>query len=191
VMTDVGFTINPTATFDSCPQLDVVCVPGGPGVFDQLLDAETLAFLQSQAVSARYLTSVCNGSLILGAAGLLDGYKSACHWIWRDYLANFGARADSSRVVRDRNRFSGAGVTSGIDFAFSLLADLTSEEYAKTIQLRLEYDPQPPFNCGSPSKAEAARVASVMEAVRSQMASVEPTILKAASTFRARSGVTQ
>jgi cyclohexyl-isocyanide hydratase len=159
LVTDVGFTVNPTVTFADCPRLDVLCVPGGFGVLDQLADEETLAFLREQGTGARYVTSVCNGSLLLGAAGLLDGYESACHWMWREFLPSFGAKPVAARVVRDRNRISGGGVTSGIDFAFTLASELAGDEAARMIQLGLEYDPQPPLDNGSPEKAGAERVA--------------------------------
>lgn len=158
VMTDVGFTINPTTTFKDCPPLTVLCVPGGFGIGDLFNDAETLDFLRLQGASAQYVTSVCNGSLVLGAAGLLKGYKSACHWMWRKYLLRFGAEPVAERVVRDRNRISGGGVTAGIDFGLALAAELAGDEVAKTLQLGFEYDPHPPFDCGSPEKAGAERV---------------------------------
>lgn len=153
VVTDVGFSIVPTTTFDECPPLTVLCVPGGFGMADQLTDAETLAFLKRQGAQARYVTSVCNGALVLGAAGLLTGYRSACHWLWRKYLPRFGAIPVAERVVRDRNRISGGGVTAGIDFGLALASELAGPELAKKLQLAFEYDPQPPFDCGSPEKA--------------------------------------
>jgi len=159
VPTDVGFSINPTTTFADCPPLDVLCVPGGFGIEALFDDAETLAFLRRQGEAARYVTSVCNGSLVLGAAGLLRGYRSACHWLWRDYLPRFGAIPVAQRIVRDRNRISGGGVTAGIDFGLALAAELAGEEVAKTLQLAFEYDPQPPFDCGSPERAGLERVA--------------------------------
>ena len=119
VPTDAGFSIVPTTTFADCPQLDVICVPGGGGQVEVMVDAEALEFLRKQAAKARYVTSVCTGSLILGAAGLLKGYKSACHWAWRDMLKDFGAIPVAERVVRDRNRISGGGVTAGIDFGLT------------------------------------------------------------------------
>jgi cyclohexyl-isocyanide hydratase len=163
VPTDAGFSIVPTTTFADCPQLDVICVPGGGGQVDVMVDAEALEFLRKQAAKARYVTSVCTGSLILGAAGLLKGYKSACHWAWRDMLKDFGAIAVAERVVRDRNRISGGGVTAGIDFGLTLAAELAGEEVAKSIQLVLEYDPQPPFDSGSPEKAGVERVKRIRE----------------------------
>ena len=163
VPTDAGFSIVPTTTFADCPQLDVICVPGGGGQVEVMVDAEALEFLRKQAAMARYVTSVCTGSLILGAAGLLKGYKSACHWAWRDMLKDFGATPVAERVVRDRNRISGGGVTAGIDFGLTLAAELAGEEAAKSIQLVLEYDPQPPFDSGSPEKAGVERVKRIRE----------------------------
>lgn len=163
VPTDAGFSIVPNATFADCPQLDLVCVPGGTGQIELMTDAETLDFLRKQSARARYVTSVCTGSLVLGAAGLLKGYKSACHWAWRDMLADFGAIPVAARVVRDRNRISGGGVTAGIDFGLTVAAELAGEEVAKSIQLGFEYDPQPPFNCGSPEKAGPERVARMRQ----------------------------
>ena len=166
VPTDAGFAIVPNATFADCPQLDLVCVPGGTGQIELMTDQETLDFLRRQAANTRYVTSVCTGSLVLGAAGLLKGYKSACHWAWRDMLADFGAIPVAQRVVRDRNRISGGGVTAGIDFGLALLAELAGEDAARSVQLGLEYDPQPPFDAGSPEKAGPERV----QKVRAQMA---------------------
>lgn len=163
VPTDAGFSIVPTTTFADCPQLDVVCVPGGGGQVEVMADAEALEFLRKQAAKARYVTSVCTGSLILGATGLLKGYKSACHWAWRDMLKDFGATPVAERVVRDRNRISGGGVTAGIDFGLTVAAELAGEEVAKSIQLVLEYDPQPPFDSGSPEKAGSERVKRIYE----------------------------
>ncbi|MDB5827867.1 MAG: Cyclohexyl-isocyanide hydratase [Variovorax sp.] len=180
VMTDVGFSINPTVTYADCPQLDVVCAPGGFGVIEQMTDALTIDFLRQQAAAARYVTSVCNGSLLLGAAGLIDGYRSACNWKWLHYLPQFGAEPVRERVVRDRNRLSGAGVTSGIDFGLTLAAELGGEEIAKLIQLGLEYDPQPPFDCGSPEKAGPERVARALAAEADLHKSVTPVVARAA-----------
>lgn len=161
VMTDVGFSINPTTTFAECPQLDVLCVPGGVGVVPLINDAATLAFLQAQAAQARYVTSVCTGSIVLGAAGLLTGYEAACHWSWLHLLPQLGAKPKAQRVVRDRNRISGGGVTSGIDFGLTLAAELAGEEAARLIQLGVEYDPKPPFDSGSPAAAGPQREAIV------------------------------
>lgn len=180
VMTDAGFTINPTTTFEECPPLDVLCVPGGFGIGELFNDAETLAFLRRQGESARYITSVCNGSLVLGAAGLLQGYKAACHWMWRKYLPRFGAEPVAERVVRDRNRISGGGVTAGIDFGLALAAELAGEAVAKTLQLAFEYDPHPPFDCGTPEKAGPALVGSLRTLQEKRIAQVEEQMAKAA-----------
>ena len=171
VMTDAGFAIVPTTTFADCPQLDVICVPGGGGQVALMGDDETLDFLRRQAAGARYVTSVCTGSLVLGAAGLLKGYRSACHWASRELLTQFGAIPVAERVVRDRNRLSGGGVTAGIDFGLTLAAELAGEEIAKSIQLVMEYDPQPPFDCGSPEKAGPERVQRLKERISAMLES--------------------
>jgi cyclohexyl-isocyanide hydratase len=176
VPTDVGFTINPTTMFSDCPPLDVLCVPGGFGIEKLFGDADTLAFLRRQGGQARYVTSVCNGSLVLGAAGLLDGYRSACHWIWLPLLTRFGAVPVAERIVRDRNRISGGGVTAGIDFGLALAAELAGEDAARTIQLALEYDPQPPFAAGSPEGAGPELVARYREMVAPRLARVEAVL---------------
>ncbi|TDR85357.1 DJ-1/PfpI family protein [Enterovirga rhinocerotis] len=181
IETDVGFTINPTVTFEDCPQLDVLCAPGGFGVVEQLSDPDTMAFLRRQGTGARYVTSVCNGSLLLGAAGLITGYRSACHWMWRPYLTQFGAEPVAARVVRDRNRLSGGGVTSGIDFALTLASELAGEEAARMIQLGLEYDPQPPLDSGSPEKAGPEREARARAALESSLPRIEAAIAEAAA----------
>jgi len=179
VPTDVGFSINPTTTFDDCPQLDVLCVPGGFGIEALLEDDVTLSFLRRQGEQARYVTSVCTGSLVLGAAGLLQGYRSACHWMWLPYLARFGAEPVAERIVRDRNRISGGGVTAGIDFALALAAELAGIEAAKTIQLALEYDPQPPFDAGSPQGAGPEIVARLRALQAPRLGRIEATMERA------------
>ncbi|HTR83448.1 MAG TPA: DJ-1/PfpI family protein [Reyranella sp.] len=171
VPTDAGFSIVPTTSFADCPRLDVICVPGGGGQVALMNDPETLDFLRRQAATARYVTSVCTGSLVLGAAGLLKGYKSACHWAWRDLLTDFGAIPVAERVVRDRNRISGGGVTAGIDFGLTVAAELAGEEVAKSIQLVLEYDPKPPFDSGSPDKAGPERVQRLRDRLRPMLES--------------------
>ena len=148
-----GMQISPTTTFAACPQLDLVCVPGGAGMNALLNDEETLAFLKRQAAGARYVTSVCTGALVLGAAGLLKGKRAATHWMSRDMLKAFGAIPVAERVVIDGNVVTGGGVTAGIDFAFALMAAIRGETHARLIQLGLEYDPQPPFDSGSPERA--------------------------------------
>jgi cyclohexyl-isocyanide hydratase len=153
VPSDGVMTITPTVSFADCPQLDVICVPGGGGADDMVNDEEMLAFLRRQAVGAKYITSVCTGSLVLGAAGLLRGYRAATHWTAMDFLSAFGATPTKTRVCVDRNRVTGGGVTAGIDFALTLVSLLVDRATAEAIQLRLEYNPAPPFNSGSPDTA--------------------------------------
>jgi cyclohexyl-isocyanide hydratase len=184
VPTDVGFSINPTTTFEDCPPLDVLCVPGGFGIASLFGDGETLSFLRRQGEQARYVTSVCNGSLVLGAAGLLQGYQAACHWMWRHYLPRFGAIPVAERVVRDRNRISGGGVTAGIDFGLALAAELAGEEVAKMLQLNFEYDPQPPFDCGSPEGAGVELVTRVQELQAERLKRVEEEMDRASTPAR-------
>lgn len=176
VPSDAGVTIVPNTTFADCPQLDLICVPGGAGQVPLMSDEETLGFLRKQAEKAKYVTSVCSGSLTLGAAGLITGYKSACHWMWRDYLPAFGATPVNARVVKDRNRISGGGVTAGIDFALAVVAEIWGEEEAKTIQLFLEYNPQPPFNAGSPETAGPSLVAKAKKQLEAMAAQREKVI---------------
>ena len=135
---------------------DVLFVPGGvPGTFTMMEDKEVLSFLAEKGQNARFVTSVCTGSLILGAAGLLNGYKATSHWATHDVLKELGAIPTKGRVVSDRNRITGGGVTAGIDFGLQIAANLRNQDYAEAIQLYLEYDPAPPFNAGSPEKAPA------------------------------------
>lgn len=164
VRTGSGWKITPTTALSTCPPLDVICVPGGTGQIAVMDDAEVLEFLRRQATNARYVTSVCTGSLVLGAAGLLKGYRATCHWMSRDQLALLGAIPVAERVVKDRNRITGGGVTAGIDFGLTVVAELCGTEIAKAIQLRLEYDPRPPFNAGSPESAGQVLVAQATKA---------------------------
>jgi cyclohexyl-isocyanide hydratase len=150
-------SILPTATFADCPQADILFVPGGSGQLALMDDAEVLGFLRRQAVGAQYITSVCTGSLVLAAAGLLTGYRATCHWLWLSQLALFDdIEPAAERVVIDRNRVTGAGVTSGIDFALVLAARIFGEDRARLAQLAMEYDPQPPFADRSPATADPA-----------------------------------
>jgi cyclohexyl-isocyanide hydratase len=163
VPSDSVLTLTPTTTFADCPQCDVICVPGGIGTDDMVNDEEMLAFLRRQASSAKYITSVCTGSLVLGAAGLLSGYRATTHWSARDHLASFGAIPSNERVCIDRNRVTGGGVTAGIDFALTLVSHLVDRTTAEAIQLRLEYNPAPPFNAGSPETAPPEVLALIKE----------------------------
>ena len=179
VRSDRGLSILPTTTFADCPPLDVICVPGGPGQIALMSDDITLNFLRQQADQAKWVTSVCTGSLVLGAAGLLKGYRATSHWSSIDQLALLGAEPVSQRVVRDRNRISGAGVTSGIDFALTLVAEIAGDAVAKSVQLQMEYDPEPPFTSGSPHTASPQEV----EQARAKMAEFLAT--RRAATERA------
>jgi cyclohexyl-isocyanide hydratase len=158
VTTDRGMQIVPTVTYETCPPLDVIMVPGGPGQQELMEDDEALAFLRRQAAKAKFITSVCTGSLVLGAAGLLKGKRATSHWNALEHLKLLGAIPVSEKVVVDGNIVTGAGVTSGIDFALQLAAMLEGEETAREIQLQIEYDPAPPFDCGSPKTAPAVLV---------------------------------
>jgi cyclohexyl-isocyanide hydratase len=161
VAADSRLTLTPTATLDACPKLDVLFVPGGGGQFSLMQDPGVLRFLYAQGSQARFVTAVCTGSLLLGLAGLLEGYEATTHWAFMDLLPLFGARPVRKRVVVDRNRVTGGGVTAGIDFGLQLAALLSSEADAKQIQLGLEYGPEPPFRAGHPDVADADVVASV------------------------------
>jgi cyclohexyl-isocyanide hydratase len=156
-----GLRILPSVSFADCPQADILFVPGGPGQIALMQDREVLTFLQQQAKDARYVTSVCTGSLVLAAAGLLTGYRATCHWLSLDQLAYFGIEPVNERVVSDRNRLTGAGVTSGIDFALTLVAKLFGEKRAQLAQLSMEYDPEPPFVVGSAGRADPDLVATI------------------------------
>jgi len=153
VVSSTGLRLQPDLAFDECPQLDVLCVPGGAGVNALLLDDQLLDFLRGQAAGATFVTSVCSGALALGAAGLLRGRRATTHWTVLDLLAAFGAIPTHARVVRDGALMTGGGVTAGIDFALTLVAEMAGREAAEAIQLQLEYRPEPPFDAGGPEIA--------------------------------------
>ena len=171
VQTDSGFAILPSAGFADCPQADLLCVPGGFGTREVIQDKPTLQFLRDQAAAARYVTSVCTGSLALGAAGLLDGKRATSHWAYTSLLERFGARYEKARVVRDGDVITAGGVTSGIDFALTVVAEVAGQDVAESIQLALEYDPQPPFDSGHPDVADPERVAHLRNRVYDRAAS--------------------
>ena len=148
-----GLRILPDITYENCPPLDLICVPGGAGMNALLNDSETLNFIQRKAESAQYVTSVCTGSLVLGAAGLLKERRAACHWMSREMLSAFGVIPDPARVVIDGKYITGGGVTAGIDFALTIASEIFGEKVAKAVQLGIEYNPKPPFNAGSPETA--------------------------------------
>ncbi|MDY7014178.1 MAG: DJ-1/PfpI family protein [Cyanobacteriota bacterium] len=164
MVSNEGLTLVPTVTLENCPRLDVICVPGGGiGQIEVMGDAEILNFLRQQSATARYVASVCTGSMILAAAGLLQGYKATCHWAFHDQLAILGVEVLAERVVVDRDRVTGAGVTSGIDLGLTLVGLLWGEKVAKMAQLMMEYDPEPPFLAGTPEAAGAEIVQSLMQ----------------------------
>jgi cyclohexyl-isocyanide hydratase len=180
VTSDSVMVLTPTTTFADCPQLDVICVPGGAGSDDLLNDEEVLAFLRRQAEGAKFVTSVCTGSLVLGAAGLLRGYRAATHWTAMDALPAFGATPTKTRVCIDRNRITGGGVTAGIDFALTLVSMLVDRPTAEAIQLRLEYNPAPPFTSGSPDTAPPEIVARLKERIAPNQARRSEAVARAA-----------
>src|SRR6202158_3323441 len=181
VASDSVLTLTPTITFADFPPLDAICVPGGLGTDDMINDAEMLDFLRRQAEGAKYITSVCTGSLVLGAAGLLRGYRAATHWTAVEFLSAFGAIPTKTRVCVDRNRVTGGGVTAGIDFALTLVSLLHDRRTAEAIQLRLEYNPAPPFNSGSPDTAPPEILALMKEKIAPAQARRGDAIHRAAA----------
>lgn len=164
VASDTGLIFTPSVTFSECPaELDILFVPGGStGTLAAIRDHETLSFIRDRGNKARFVTSVCTGSLVLGAAGLLVGYQATSHWITKPLLKKCGAIIADGRFVKDRNRITGGGVTAGIDFGLFLVSLLRDQAYAETVQLLAEYDPHPPFDSGSPEKAKT-EVKSIMD----------------------------
>ena len=182
VRSDVGLCILPTTTFEECPNLEVICIPGGPGMNALLNDESVLDFVAVQGHRARYVTSVCTGALVLGAAGLLKGYRAATHWASMGFLEQFGATAVDERVCIDRNRITGGGVTAGIDFGLAVAAALSDKVTAQRIQLYMEYAPAPPFDAGSPKTAPV----EVVDAFRAFAAPMLETRKLAVETAAAR-----
>lgn len=183
VPSDAALAIPPTCTFADCPPADVLCVPGGFGVDEAILDEELMAFVRREGARARYVTSVCTGAFVLGAAGLLMDRRATTHWAYHDALADVGAIPVRERVVRDGNLITGGGVTAGIDFAFTLAAEIAGADFARALQLGLEYDPAPPFKGGSPDKAPPAaldamqkRYAPRFEAFRAALARAQARV---------------
>ncbi len=185
VRSEGGLRIVPDVTFADAPPYDVLCVPGGWGVNLQLENEAMLAFLARQGAQARYVTSVCSGALLLGAAGLLRGYRATTHWMSLEMLPLFGAEAVRERVVRDRNRITGAGVTAGIDFGLVLTRELFGLAAAETIQLALEYQPAPPFDSGSPEHAPAAVRDAVLDKSRTVRSARRAIVERAATRLSA------
>jgi cyclohexyl-isocyanide hydratase len=182
VMSDCQLALVPTATFADCPPLDLLCVPGGIGVAPVMRDAAVLAWLRQQAATAQLVTSVCTGSLILAAAGLLQGYRAGCHWAAGEQLALFGAEFVRERVVIDRNRITAGGVTSGIDFAFRVIEQACGRDTAEAVQLALEYDPAP-IGGGTPATARPEILGLVKAQMAGRVATREAEIAAIAAQF--------
>lgn len=163
VRSESGLMLVPDVTYADCPPLDMICVPGGPGMNPLLTDAETIAFLQRMAPKAKYVTAVCTGALVLGAAGLLKGKRAATHWAAMEFLPKFGAIPVEERVVVDGNVITGGGVTAGIDFGLRVAAEVAGEDIARMLQLIIEYDPAPPFDSGHPRSASPQLLAMLRE----------------------------
>jgi cyclohexyl-isocyanide hydratase len=178
VASDSALKIMPTTTFADCPALDVVCIPGGFGVFQAVEDEETTDFVRRQGAGAKYVTSVCTGAFVLGAAGLLQGKKATTHWAFHHLLPRVGAIPVKERVVRDGNTFTGGGVTAGIDFALTLMAEIAGPEIAQAVQLSMEYDPHPPFNSGSPRVAPQAVMQSADERYAPRLSAFEAVLAR-------------
>jgi len=177
VTSSTGLVLLPTTTFVDCPKLDVICIPGGTGVGPLMEDEQTLAFIKRQASQAQYITSVCTGALVLGAAGLLQGKRATTHWAYHSLLSTLGAIPIKDRVVRDGKLITGGGITAGIDFALTLAAELFDQDTAELVQLQLEYAPAPPFDAGCPDTAPA----QILEQAQR----------RAAESFRVRSQITE
>jgi cyclohexyl-isocyanide hydratase len=176
VRASTGLLLTPTATFDDCPPLDVICIPGGGGVNPLLEDAAVLDFVRSKAAEALYVTSVCSGAMVLGAAGLLKGKRATTHWFAHDFLADFGAIPVDARIVEDGKLITAGGVTSGIDFGLLVVARLIGQAEAETVQLILEYAPAPPFRSGTPAEATPEILARAKERLAASRA-VRETIV--------------
>ena len=171
--------LTPLAEVETC---DLLCVPGGFGTVEAIEDARYLAALRRLGARARYVTSVCTGSLLLAAAGLLRGRRAACHWAWREQLAEFGVTPDPARVVRDGNVFTGGGVTAGIDMALEVMAEIAGRDHAETVQLALEYAPAPPFDSGRPESAREPVLRLARERMDATRAQRDAAIRRAAAT---------
>lgn len=178
ITSSTGLSLMPTTDIACCPALDVICIPGGTGVNALMEDPEILGFIQRQAETAQYVTSVCTGALVLGAAGLLRGKRATTHWASHHLLEALGAIPVHERVVRDGNLMTGGGITAGIDFALTLVAEMFGELQAQAIQLQLEYAPEPPFNAGHPSTASAEVLALGRQRVAAQVALREAIVAR-------------
>jgi cyclohexyl-isocyanide hydratase len=182
VPSDCGLGLVPTCTFSNCPPLDLICIPGGNrGVIQAIGDRETIGFVRAQARGARYVTSVCTGAFILGAAGLLQGQRATTHWAFADLLPLVGATYEKARIVRDGNVITAGGVTAGIDFGLSVAAEIAGETVARAIQLGIEYDPAPPFDSGHPDRAPAAVTSALSGRYEKARAAMQAAVAAAIS----------
>lgn len=184
---DGGLTFAAVRRLRDIESCSLLCVPGGLGTIQALEDRQYLDELRRLAASASYVTSVCTGSLLLAAAGLLGGKRAACHWAWRDSLAAFGAVPDPARVVREGNIMTGGGVTAGIDMALTVLAEIAGADYAETVQLGIEYAPMPPFDCGRPERARPEIVAGAMKRSEAVRAERDAAVRRAVAALAQRS----
>jgi cyclohexyl-isocyanide hydratase len=185
VEADGGMTFSQVRRLADIDRCALLCVPGGFGTVEAMEDAEYLAQIRRLAGQARYVTSVCTGSLLLGAAGLLQGKRAACHWAWRDLLPVFGAEPDSARVVRDGNVITGGGVTAGIDMALTVVGEIAGVDFAETVQLAMEYAPAPPFDAGRPERARPAIVAAARRRLDSTREARDAAVQRASSRLPA------
>ncbi|WP_043338270.1 DJ-1/PfpI family protein [Belnapia moabensis] len=185
VRADTGLTMLADTAMADCPQLDILCIPGGPGVAALMEDEAVLAFLRAQAPGLRYLTSVCTGALVLGAAGLLRGRRATTHWASHDFLAALGAVPVKERVVQDGNLVTGGGVTAGVDFALTIAAEIAGPEAAQAIQLQIEYAPAPPFNAGRPETAPSSVLAAAQARGAGMRAEREALVRRVAARLAA------
>lgn len=189
VVAEGNLVVGRTAKLSEIERCDLLCVPGGVTATQVALDEDFVHEIRRLGAGANYVTSVCTGSLILGAAGLLQGKRSACHWAWRELLTEFGAIVDEGRVVRDGNTFTGGGVTAGIDFALTMVAEIAGEAYAKALTLGYEYAPAPPFPGGRPELAEAETLSAYNALMSKQMDVRRAEARKAGERMRAQTGV--
>ncbi|MGH8782192.1 DJ-1/PfpI family protein [Paraburkholderia sp.] len=183
VHSDRGLVIQPDTSFAEAGDYDLFVVPGGPGTDDAMLDAATVAFIRERGQRARYVFGICTGSLLLGAAGLLRGRRAGTHWQSRDLLAKFGATPSADRLTVDGNLFTSGGVTAGIDMALRVAAEVAGDDVAQQIQLQIEYDPEPPFNAGSPDVAPRAIVEQVVAASVQRIATRTAAVERAAAAL--------
>jgi len=180
VPSDCGLSLVPTHTFANCPALDLICIPGGvKGVIGAIGDHETIDFVRRQAKAAKYVTSVCTGAFVLGVAGLLKGRRATTHWAYTELLPLVGATYEKARIVQDGNLFTAGGVTAGVDFGLSIAAEIAGDTVARTIQLGIEYDPVPPFDCGHPDRAPAAIKSALVDRYRKANSALRDSITQA------------